>query len=67
MNAVEVISGGLYIGSAIVIRDSEEKGYAYLKRPELMSFVAVSAYSNPPTETAKNGVRHGGKGSDNTR
>jgi hypothetical protein len=36
---------------AVVFRASEANGYAFLPRPLLMSFIAVSAYVHPATET----------------
>jgi len=42
--------GGIYVKECLVIRDSEAKGYAFLEQPNTMSFVCVSAYSNPPVE-----------------
>lgn len=33
--------GGLYIPNAYVFRKSELNGYAFLEKPEFMSFVAV--------------------------
>jgi hypothetical protein len=45
--------GGLYIPNATVFRDSESNGYAYLKNPEEMSFIACYSYKMPPIEVMK--------------
>jgi uncharacterized protein (TIGR02452 family) len=42
--------GGVYVPSCLVIRDSEENGYAFLQKPEQMSMIVSCAYSNPPVE-----------------
>ncbi len=41
------LSGGVYSPNLVVMRDTENNGYAWLREPQLMSFVAVSAISRP--------------------
>lgn len=47
--------GGLYVPHVTVFRGSEEAGYPFLNKPEFLSFVAVSAFNTPSTETDENG------------
>lgn len=53
--------GGIYVKDAVVFRESEAKGYAFLEQPDTMSFVGVFAYSNPPLETNEKGELRIGK------
>ena len=62
------IAGGVYSPDVLVFRASEARGYAFLPAPVPLSFVAVSAYNNPPTTTAPNGeLVLSGKVEQNTR
>ncbi|RKP10587.1 hypothetical protein THASP1DRAFT_27643 [Thamnocephalis sphaerospora] len=39
--------GGIYVKQAVVFRDTEARGYAFLPTPRIMSFVAVPALRRP--------------------
>lgn len=39
--------GGVYAPNVSVFRESEEKGYAWMEKIQLLSFVAVAAYARP--------------------
>uniref|UniRef100_A0A6B2LB84 Microbial-type PARG catalytic domain-containing protein n=1 Tax=Arcella intermedia TaxID=1963864 RepID=A0A6B2LB84_9EUKA len=60
--------GGIYAKDCVVFRRSEEHGYAFMEEPELMSFVCVFAYSNPPLEANDKGeLRIGKKVANDTK
>jgi uncharacterized protein (TIGR02452 family) len=46
--------GGVYVPACLVIRDSEENGYAFLQKQESMAMIVSCAYSNPPVEKGEN-------------
>ena len=46
--------GGVYSPGVLVFRKSEQKGYAFMKRPVPIDFVAVSAYRGPQLTTPGN-------------
>jgi len=45
--------GCVYVPKCTVIRDSERHGYAFLQKPIDISMIAMSTYSNPPLERAR--------------